>query len=89
VLSNQVNDAVGTIVAGTDDNQLTTAARSRSPPRCSTAPGRPVATLYDQYRLPVTYDGIAQTMAPRSSPSRTAGSSPRRASIPARCCGRR
>ena len=24
--------------------------------------GAPIATLYDQYRLPVTYDGIAKTM---------------------------
>ena len=61
VLSNQVNDAVGTIVAGTDDNQLT---RAQVPLTTTVLDrtGAPIATLYDQYRLPVTYDGIAKTM---------------------------
>jgi len=61
VLSNQVNDAVGTIVAGTDDNQLTT-ARVPLTTTVLDRTGAPIATLYDQYRLPVTYDGIAKTM---------------------------
>src|SRR5690349_13178825 len=61
VLSNQVNDAVGTIVAGSDDNQLT---RAQVPLTTTVLDrtGAPIATLYDQYRLPVTYDGIAKTM---------------------------
>ena len=61
VLSNQVNDAVGTIVAGTDDDQLT---RAQVPLTTTVLDrtGAPIATLYDQYRLPVTYDGIAKTM---------------------------
>ena len=59
VLSNQVNDAVGTIAAGTDDGQLT---RAQVPLTTTVLDrtGAPIATLYDQYRLPVTYDGIAQ-----------------------------
>ena len=53
VLSNQVNDAVGTITSGTDDGQLTTA----QVPLATTVldrTGAPIATLFDQYRLPVT-----------------------------------
>ncbi len=61
VLSNQVNDSVGAIAANADDGQLTAV----QVPLVTTVldrTGAPIAMLYDQYRLPVTYDGIAKTM---------------------------
>ena len=61
VLSNQVNDAVGEITSTTDEGQLTSA----QVPLVTTVldrTGAPIASLYDQYRLPVTYAGIAKTM---------------------------
>jgi membrane peptidoglycan carboxypeptidase len=60
-LSNQVNDAVGAITSNADDGSLTTA----QVPLATTVldrTGAPIATLFDQYRLPITYDGIAKTM---------------------------
>src|SRR4249920_3898207 len=60
-LSNQVNDAVGAIASNADDGSLTTA----QVPLATTVldrTGAPIATLFDQYRLPITYDGIAKTM---------------------------
>jgi membrane peptidoglycan carboxypeptidase len=61
VLSNQVNDSVSAITAGADDGQLT-AAQVPLTTTVLDRTGAPIASLYDQYRLPVTYDGIAQTM---------------------------
>jgi hypothetical protein len=61
VLSNQVNDSVSAIGAGADDGQLT-AAQVPLTTTVLDRTGAPIASLYDQYRLPVTYDGIAQTM---------------------------
>ena len=61
VLSNQVNDAVGAIAATADGGQLTSA----QVPYVTTVldrGGAPIASLFDQYRLPVTYSGIAKTM---------------------------
>jgi membrane peptidoglycan carboxypeptidase len=61
VLSNQVNDAVGAIAATSDDGELTSA----QVPYVTTVldrNGAPIATLFDQYRLPVAYSGIAKTM---------------------------
>lgn len=61
VLSNQVNDSVGKIASNTDDGVLTSA----QVPLVTTVldrNGAPIASLFDQYRLPVTYDGIATSM---------------------------
>jgi membrane peptidoglycan carboxypeptidase len=61
VLSNQVNDAVGAIAASSHDGELTSAQL----PYVTTVldrTGAPIATLFDQYRLPVAYAGIAKTM---------------------------
>ncbi len=61
VLSNQVNDSVGKIASTTNDGALTTA----QVPLVTTVldrNGAPIASLFDQYRLPVTYDGIATSM---------------------------
>lgn len=56
VLSNEVSDSVDGISASlaTSQQPLVTTVTDRD--------GNPIATLYDQYRLPVTYDRIAQTM---------------------------
>ncbi|MFD9890712.1 transglycosylase domain-containing protein [Amycolatopsis sp. NPDC059027] len=56
LLSNQVSDSVGAISAdlATGSPPLTTTVTDRD--------GNPIATLYDQYRLPVTAAGIADTM---------------------------
>jgi membrane peptidoglycan carboxypeptidase len=61
VLSNQVTDAVGTIAASANSGQLTAA----QVPLVTTVldrNGAPIASLFDQYRLPVAYSGIAKTM---------------------------
>ncbi len=61
VLSNQVTDAVGTIAASANSGQLTGA----QVPLVTTVldrNGAPIASLFDQYRLPVAYSGIAKTM---------------------------
>src|SRR5258706_6588985 len=60
VLSNQVNDAVGAIAARTDDGELTSA----QVPLVTTVldrTGAPIASLFDQYRLPVAYGGDPET----------------------------
>ncbi|WP_236794574.1 transglycosylase domain-containing protein [Amycolatopsis sp. GM8] len=56
VLSNQVSDSVDSISASlaTSEQPLVTTVTDRA--------GNPIATLFDQYRLPVTYDQIAPTM---------------------------
>lgn len=56
VLSNQVSDSVDGISAtlATSQQPLVTTITDRD--------GNPIATLFDQYRLPVTYDQIAPTM---------------------------
>ncbi|NBH09306.1 transglycosylase domain-containing protein [Amycolatopsis sp. SID8362] len=56
LLSNQVSDSVDTISAQLEaaDPPLTTTVTDRD--------GTPIATLYAQYRLPVTAAGIATTM---------------------------
>ncbi len=61
VLSNQVTGSVGAIAASADGGQLLAA----QVPLVTTVldrTGAPIAMLYDQYRLPVTYDGIAKSM---------------------------
>jgi membrane peptidoglycan carboxypeptidase len=57
VLSNQVSDAVNGISAtlATSQQPLITTVTDRN--------GNPIATLYDQYRLPVTYNQIAPAMS--------------------------
>ncbi|MTD57085.1 transglycosylase domain-containing protein [Amycolatopsis pithecellobii] len=56
VLSNQVSDSVDGISASlaTSRQPLVTTVTDRD--------GNPIATLFDQYRLPVTFDQIAPTM---------------------------
>jgi membrane peptidoglycan carboxypeptidase len=56
LLSNQVGDAVSGISASlaTSEQPLVTTVTDRD--------GNPIATLYNQYRLPVTYNQIAPTM---------------------------
>jgi membrane peptidoglycan carboxypeptidase len=61
LLSNQVNDSVGAIAASADGGQLL-AAQVPLTTTVLDRTGAPIATLYDQYRLPVTYDGIAKSM---------------------------
>src|ERR1700749_3112176 len=61
VLSNQVTDAVGTIASTANSGQLTSA----QVPLVTTVldrNGAPIASLFDQYRLPVAYSGIAKSM---------------------------
>jgi membrane peptidoglycan carboxypeptidase len=56
VLSNEVGDSVAAIEAdlAAEKPPLTTTVTDRD--------GHPIAVLYDQYRLPVTADGISPTM---------------------------
>lgn len=61
VLSNQVNDSVGSAGAGVDTSQIT----STDLPLVTTVldrNGGVMAQLYDQYRLPVTYQQISRPM---------------------------
>lgn len=60
-LSNQVNDTVSRISSHTDEGTIT----STQLPLATTVldrTGAPIATLFDQYRLPATYTDIAKTM---------------------------
>ena len=89
VLSNQVNDSVGKIASTTNDGALTTA----QVPLVTTVldrNGAPIASLFDQYRLPVTYDGIAPGDAGGDHRHRGPPFLQRRpASTRVRCCGPR